>query len=117
MSSRIRADRLLVDRGLFDSRAKAQAAIAAGMVTADGVPMGSYSVATADQNGGLGGASLGVSGGDTSLYNGNRFGGAPLFRNRSNFSNSATIDGGDTSIYNQFRFGGGSTTNGGTFCP
>jgi 23S rRNA (cytidine1920-2'-O)/16S rRNA (cytidine1409-2'-O)-methyltransferase len=40
MSSRIRADRLLVDRGLFDSRAKAQAAIAAGLVTADGLPVG-----------------------------------------------------------------------------
>jgi 23S rRNA (cytidine1920-2'-O)/16S rRNA (cytidine1409-2'-O)-methyltransferase len=33
---RERADRLLVERGLFDSRAKAQAAIDAGLVTADG---------------------------------------------------------------------------------
>lgn len=33
---RIRADRLLVERGLFESRNKAQAAIAAGKVTADG---------------------------------------------------------------------------------
>jgi len=32
-----RADRLLVARGLFESRARAQAAIAAGRVTADGV--------------------------------------------------------------------------------
>jgi len=32
---RQRADRLLVERGLFESRAKAQAAIAAGLVTAD----------------------------------------------------------------------------------
>jgi 23S rRNA (cytidine1920-2'-O)/16S rRNA (cytidine1409-2'-O)-methyltransferase len=32
-----RADRLLVARGVFDSRARAQAAIAAGLVTADGV--------------------------------------------------------------------------------
>lgn len=32
----MRADRLLVERGLFESRAKAQAAIAAGRVTADG---------------------------------------------------------------------------------
>jgi 23S rRNA (cytidine1920-2'-O)/16S rRNA (cytidine1409-2'-O)-methyltransferase len=31
-----RIDRLLVERGLFDSRAKAQAAIEAGLVTADG---------------------------------------------------------------------------------
>ncbi len=36
MSPRLRADRLLVERGLFDSRAKAQAAIAAGRVSADG---------------------------------------------------------------------------------
>lgn len=36
MPHRTRADRLLVSRGLFDSRARAQAAIAAGLVTADG---------------------------------------------------------------------------------
>jgi 23S rRNA (cytidine1920-2'-O)/16S rRNA (cytidine1409-2'-O)-methyltransferase len=36
MSTRERADRLLVARGLFESRARAQAAIAAGLVTADG---------------------------------------------------------------------------------
>lgn len=34
---RRRADLVLVERGLFDSRARAQAAIAAGLVTADGV--------------------------------------------------------------------------------
>ncbi len=33
---RLRADRLLVERGLFESRAKAQAAIAAGLVAANG---------------------------------------------------------------------------------
>jgi 23S rRNA (cytidine1920-2'-O)/16S rRNA (cytidine1409-2'-O)-methyltransferase len=37
MTNRERADRLLVARGLFESRARAQAAIAAGLVTADGV--------------------------------------------------------------------------------
>jgi 23S rRNA (cytidine1920-2'-O)/16S rRNA (cytidine1409-2'-O)-methyltransferase len=37
MVSRIRIDRLLVERGLFESRAKAQAAIAAGRVTANEV--------------------------------------------------------------------------------
>ncbi len=37
MTTRQRADRLLVERGLFDSRARAQAAITAGLVTADGV--------------------------------------------------------------------------------
>lgn len=36
MADRQRADLLLVARGLFDSRARAQAAIAAGLVTADG---------------------------------------------------------------------------------
>ena len=35
-SGRDRADRVLVARGFFDSRARAQAAIAAGLVTADG---------------------------------------------------------------------------------
>ncbi len=39
MTTRQRADRLLVARGLFESRARAQAAIAAGRVTADGVPV------------------------------------------------------------------------------
>src|SRR6185436_20180761 len=37
MTTRKRADVLLVERGLFESRARAQAAIAAGRVTADGV--------------------------------------------------------------------------------
>jgi 23S rRNA (cytidine1920-2'-O)/16S rRNA (cytidine1409-2'-O)-methyltransferase len=37
MIARQRADRLLVERGLFESRARAQAAIAAGRVTAGGV--------------------------------------------------------------------------------
>jgi 23S rRNA (cytidine1920-2'-O)/16S rRNA (cytidine1409-2'-O)-methyltransferase len=37
--ARDRADVLLVERGLFESRAKAQAAIAAGLVTADGAPV------------------------------------------------------------------------------
>ena len=37
MTTRKRADLLLVERGLFESRARAQAAIAAGRVTADGV--------------------------------------------------------------------------------
>src|SRR5512142_3190919 len=39
MTRRLRADRLLVERGLFESRAKAQAAIAAGLVTADARPV------------------------------------------------------------------------------
>jgi 23S rRNA (cytidine1920-2'-O)/16S rRNA (cytidine1409-2'-O)-methyltransferase len=37
MNARTRADHLLVARGLFESRSKAQAAIDAGLVTADGV--------------------------------------------------------------------------------
>ena len=36
MSTRERADRLLVARGFYESRARAQAAIAAGLVSADG---------------------------------------------------------------------------------
>jgi 23S rRNA (cytidine1920-2'-O)/16S rRNA (cytidine1409-2'-O)-methyltransferase len=39
MPPRQRADILLVERGLFESRTKAQAAIAAGLVTADAVPV------------------------------------------------------------------------------
>jgi 23S rRNA (cytidine1920-2'-O)/16S rRNA (cytidine1409-2'-O)-methyltransferase len=39
MNVRMRADQLLVARGLFDSRAKARAAIEAGRVSADGVPV------------------------------------------------------------------------------
>jgi 23S rRNA (cytidine1920-2'-O)/16S rRNA (cytidine1409-2'-O)-methyltransferase len=38
-AARRRADLLLVERGLFESRAKAQAAIAAGLVTADDAPV------------------------------------------------------------------------------
>src|SRR4051794_3253714 len=37
MTKRMRADLALVERGLFESRARAQAAIAAGLVTVDGV--------------------------------------------------------------------------------
>src|ERR1700740_248247 len=47
MSPRQRADVLLVERGLFESRAKAQAAIAAGRVTADAVPVRKASEAVA----------------------------------------------------------------------
>ena len=39
MAERLRADRLLVERGLFESRAKAQAAIEAGLVRAGGKPV------------------------------------------------------------------------------
>jgi 23S rRNA (cytidine1920-2'-O)/16S rRNA (cytidine1409-2'-O)-methyltransferase len=39
MTRRMRVDRLLVERGLFESRAKAQAAIAAGRVSADELPV------------------------------------------------------------------------------
>ena len=39
MTERMRIDRLLVERGLFESRAKAQAAIEAGRVVADEMPV------------------------------------------------------------------------------
>jgi 23S rRNA (cytidine1920-2'-O)/16S rRNA (cytidine1409-2'-O)-methyltransferase len=47
LPTRRRADLLLVERGLFESRAKAQAAIAAGFVTADGAPVRKASAAVA----------------------------------------------------------------------
>ena len=47
MTERQRADRLLVERGLFESRAKAQAAIASGLVTANGIRVGKASDAIA----------------------------------------------------------------------
>jgi 23S rRNA (cytidine1920-2'-O)/16S rRNA (cytidine1409-2'-O)-methyltransferase len=39
MTERVRVDRLLVERGLFESRAKAQAAIEAGLVVANETPV------------------------------------------------------------------------------
>jgi len=39
LPKKARIDRLLVERGLFESRAKAQAAIEAGLVIADGAPV------------------------------------------------------------------------------
>lgn len=39
MTGRQRADRVLVERGVFESRARAQAAIEAGLVIADGKPV------------------------------------------------------------------------------
>lgn len=46
--TKTRADTLLVARGLFESRAKAQAAIAAGLVVADGAPVRKASEAITD---------------------------------------------------------------------
>ncbi|WP_100965475.1 TlyA family RNA methyltransferase [Bosea sp. FBZP-16] len=45
---RVRADLLLVERGLFESRARAQAAIAAGLVRADGIALRKASETVAD---------------------------------------------------------------------
>lgn len=45
---RVRADLLLVERGLFESRARAQAAIAAGLVSADGVVLRKASETVSD---------------------------------------------------------------------
>jgi 23S rRNA (cytidine1920-2'-O)/16S rRNA (cytidine1409-2'-O)-methyltransferase len=47
--TRQRADRLLVARGIFESRARAQAAIAAGLVRADGAPVRKASEAIAPE--------------------------------------------------------------------
>src|ERR1044072_3042426 len=48
MTKRKRADVALVERGLFESRARAQAAIAAGLVTADGAVIRKSSDAVAE---------------------------------------------------------------------
>ena len=48
MTKRKRADVALVERGLFESRARAQAAIAAGLVTADGMAVRKSSDEVAD---------------------------------------------------------------------
>jgi 23S rRNA (cytidine1920-2'-O)/16S rRNA (cytidine1409-2'-O)-methyltransferase len=48
MTMRKRADVLLVERGLFESRTRAQAAIVAGLVTADGVRLKKASDEVAD---------------------------------------------------------------------
>jgi hypothetical protein len=83
-------------------------------------PLGSYSVATPDMNGALGGSNLGMSGSDTVLYWGNRFGGPSAYRPRANLAravNIQVIDGSDTTIFTGFRFGGGSISNGPTPCP
>jgi len=48
MTKRKRADLALVERGLFESRARAQAAIAAGLVTANGVAVHKASESIAD---------------------------------------------------------------------
>jgi len=45
---RKRADLLLVERGIFSSRARAQAAIEAGLVKADGAPVRKASEAIAE---------------------------------------------------------------------
>lgn len=44
MQPRVRADLLLVERGLYESRARAQAAIAAGLVKVNGTPVTKSSV-------------------------------------------------------------------------
>jgi 23S rRNA (cytidine1920-2'-O)/16S rRNA (cytidine1409-2'-O)-methyltransferase len=49
MASRIRADIALVERGLFESRARARAAIEAGLVMADGVRVAKPSEALASE--------------------------------------------------------------------
>ena len=91
-------------------------------VTADGVPLGSYSVATPDLNGAVSPVApvnLGVGGGDTALFNQNRFGGAG-YRPRENYSSNApnpqAIDGGDTAVFNTYRFSANSVTNSSNVC-
>lgn len=93
---------------------------ACATVTADGVPLGAYSVATPDLNGALGGASLGLGADDTALFFAQRWAGPGAYHPRANFSRGPSpqgVDGGDTVMYNKLLFDGGSTTNGAAACP
>lgn len=94
-------------------------------VSADGIPLGNLSVATPDLNGASGGGTApGVDGQDTLIFNGNRWGGAGLYRPRANLIFNVTppqaIDGQDTLSFNGYRWGGGSGNpnyTGASFCP
>ena len=105
-------------------------------ITADGVNLGSISVATPDLNGARGGASdPGMDGTDTAQYAGSRFPSAacpaqnPNYKPRANFNFVTTcvgvqiVDGSDTALFTIFRFGvsrnatGGGTGTNGPFCP
>ena len=87
-------------------------------ITADGVPLGSYSVATPDYN--SGGK---VDGSDLLFFNYGLFnpptptGG---YRSRYNYSNAGgagNVNGSDALFFNGFLSGGGSTAVGVTYCP
>jgi len=94
-------------------------------VAADGIPLGNLSVATPDFNAASGGATApGVDGQDTLIFNGNRWGGAGLYRVRANLiyttGGPQVIDGQDTLSFNGYRWGGGSGNpnyTGASFCP
>jgi hypothetical protein len=87
-------------------------------ITADGVPLGAYSVATPDYNGG--GT---VNGSDLLFFNFGLFT-APTptggYRSRYNYSNSGgagNVNGSDALAFNGFLAGLGSTAVGVTYCP
>ena len=84
-------------------------------VIADGIILGSVSVATPDFNGASGPPlALGIDGLDTALFSKARY---SSYRSTANLVGPAgTIDGQDTVLFASFRFGQGSVTNG-PFCP
>ena len=84
-------------------------------ITADGVPLGSYSVATPDYNGG--GA---VNGSDLLFFNTALSTSPAGYRSRYNYSNSGgagNVNGSDFLFFNGFLTGGGSVAAGVTYCP
>ena len=86
-------------------------------VTADGVPLGSYSVATADLNG-----TGGVAGQDLLQFNAALLSAPscnPCYRSRVNFAGAGpgVIDGQDLLNFNGFLLGGGSSASAAAYCP
>jgi len=78
-------------------------------VTADGVPLGTFSCATFDENGD--GA---INGSDTGLYANDRFG---AYKNRSDYNKDNVVSGPDTSLFANARFGAYGGSGGGAIGP
>jgi hypothetical protein len=66
-------------------------------VSADGVPLGTFSCATFDENG-----DGDINGSDTGLFANDRFG---IYRNRSDYNKDNVVTGPDTSLFANARFG------------
>ena len=75
-------------------------------VTADGVPLGSFSCATFDENGNFSPGPDGINGVDTALYAADRNAIQPAnYRNRSDFNKDGAVSGPDTALFATCRFG------------